>query len=56
MRSDEKVRNEMGLHNVKLMIPFCAHSKKEKKYWPKWLKKWLVQGINGLQVYVMIEI
>jgi pyruvate,water dikinase len=54
MRSDEKVRNEMGFLNVKLMIPFAEPWKKEKSI--EMAANKLVQGENGLEVYVMIEI
>lgn len=52
----KKVRNEMGLHNVKLMIPFCRTFEEGEKVLSEMAKNGLVQGINGLQVYVMIEI
>lgn len=52
----KKVRNEMGLHNVKLMIPFCRTIEEGERVLAEMAKNGLVQGINGLQVYVMIEI
>lgn len=52
----KKVRNEMGLHNVKLMIPFCRTIEEGERVLSEMAKNGLVQGINGLQVYVMIEI
>ena len=52
----KKVRNEMGLHNVKLMIPFCRTVQEGENVLSEMAKNGLVQGINGLQVYVMIEI
>jgi pyruvate, water dikinase len=52
----KKVRNEMGLHNVKLMIPFCRTFEEGENVLAEMAKNGLVQGINGLQVYVMIEI
>jgi pyruvate,water dikinase len=52
----KKVRNEMGLHNVKLMIPFCRTIDEGENVLTEMSKNGLVQGINGLQVYVMIEI
>lgn len=52
----KKVRNEMGLRNVKLMIPFCRTFEEGEKVLAEMAKNGLVQGINGLQVYVMIEI
>lgn len=52
----KKVRNEMGFHNVKLMIPFCRTVEEGENVLTEMSKNGLVQGINGLQVYVMIEI
>ncbi|MFV8347833.1 phosphoenolpyruvate synthase [Flavobacterium sp. ZB4P13] len=52
----KKVRNEMGLQNVKLMIPFCRTIDEGENVLTEMSKNGLVQGINGLQVYVMIEI
>lgn len=52
----KKVRNEMGLHNVKLMIPFCRTFEEGEKVLTEMAKNGLVQGSNGLEVYVMIEI
>ena len=52
----KKVRNEMGLHNVKLMIPFCRTVEEGENVLNEMAKNGLVQGVNGLEVYVMIEI
>jgi pyruvate,water dikinase len=52
----KKVRNEMGFHNVKLMIPFCRTVEEGKKVLAELAANKLVQGENGLEVYVMIEI
>jgi pyruvate,water dikinase len=52
----KKVRDEMGLHNVKLMIPFCRTIQEGKKVLQEMKNNGLVQGENGLEVYVMIEI
>ena len=52
----KKVRNEMGLVNVKLMIPFCRTIEEGENVLAEMAKNGLVQGINGLEVYVMIEI
>ncbi|MFV8370611.1 phosphoenolpyruvate synthase [Flavobacterium sp. LB2R40] len=52
----KKVRSVMGLHNVKLMIPFCRTCEEGEKVLAEMAKNGLVQGMNGLQVYVMIEI
>jgi pyruvate,water dikinase len=52
----KKVRNKMGLQNVKLMIPFCRTFEEGENVLNEMVKNGLVQGINGLEVYVMIEI
>ncbi|MFH0862220.1 MAG: phosphoenolpyruvate synthase [Candidatus Altiarchaeota archaeon] len=51
-----KVRNDMGLTNLKLMIPFCRTVKEGKSVIAEMRKNGLVQGENGLEVYVMCEI
>lgn len=52
----KKVRNEMGLHNVKLMIPFCRTVEEGQKVIAEMAKNELIQGENELEIYVMIEI
>ena len=52
----KKVRNEMGLHNVKLMIPFCRTIEEGQKVLIEMNKNGLIQGKNDLEIYVMIEI
>ena len=52
----KKVRNEMGLQNVKLMIPFCRTVEEGKKVLAEMAKNGLTQGENNLEVYVMVEI
>ena len=51
-----RVRNEMGLTNVKVMIPFCRTVKEGKQVIETMKEFGLVQGENGLEVYVMCEI
>jgi len=51
-----KVRNEMGLHNVKLMIPMCRTVEEGKKVIAEMEKNGLKRGENALEVYVMCEI
>ncbi len=51
-----KVRDEMGLKNVKVMIPFCRTVEEGKKVISTMEKYGLKQGENGLEVYVMCEI
>ena len=50
------VRNEMGLTNVKLMIPFCRTVEEGKKVVAVMQENGLIQGDNGLEIYVMAEI
>jgi pyruvate,water dikinase len=52
----KKVRNEMGLTNVKLMIPFCRTVEEGEKVIRVMADKGLVQGENGLEIYMMVEI
>jgi len=52
----KKVRNEMGLHNVKLMIPFCRTVEEGQKVIAEMAKNGLIQGENELEIYVMVEI
>lgn len=51
-----RVRNEMGLTNIKVMIPFCRTVEEGKKVIEVMKKYGLTQGENGLEVYVMCEI
>jgi pyruvate,water dikinase len=55
-RAMKKVREEMGLTNVKLMIPFCRTVKEARLVQEEMQKHGLVRGQNGLDVYVMCEI
>ncbi|MBN2602879.1 MAG: phosphoenolpyruvate synthase [Candidatus Thermoplasmatota archaeon] len=52
----KKVRDEMGLINVKPMIPFCRTPEEGKKVIKIMNENGLYQGENGLEVYVMCEI
>jgi pyruvate,water dikinase len=51
-----KVRNEMGLTNIKVMIPFCRTIKEAEQVLATMELFGLKRGENGLEVYVMIEI
>lgn len=55
-RAMKKVRDEMGLTNVKLMIPFCRTISEAEKVQKEMEKEGLKRGENGLQLYVMCEI
>jgi len=52
----KKVRDEMGLKNLKTMIPFCRTVEEGKKVQEVMAKNGLKRGQNGLEVYVMAEI
>jgi len=52
----KKVREEMGLTNVKLMIPFCRTVEEGKKVIAEMEKHGLKRGENALEIYVMCEI
>ncbi len=52
----KKVRDEMGLTNVKLMIPFCRTTTEAEKVIAVMNECGLERGINGLELYVMVEI
>ncbi|MCE9604963.1 MAG: pyruvate, water dikinase, partial [Planctomycetia bacterium] len=51
-----KVREEMGLTNLKLMIPFCRTVEEGRRVQQEMAKHGLVRGRNGLELYVMCEI
>jgi pyruvate,water dikinase len=51
-----KVREEMGLTNVKVMVPFCRTPEEGRKVIKTMAEFGLKQGENGLEVYVMCEI
>ena len=55
-RAMKKVRDEMGLTNLILMIPFCRTVEEARKVIAEMEKNGLRRGENGLQVYVMCEI
>jgi len=52
----KKVRNEFGLTNVKIMVPFCRTVDEGKKVIAEMEKNGLKQGENKLEIYVMCEI
>lgn len=51
-----KVRDEMGLRNLKIMIPFCRTIEEAKRVIAEMKQNGLVRGDNGLEVYMMCEI
>ena len=55
-RAMKKVREEMGLTNLKLMVPFCRTVEEGKKVLEVMAGAGLRRGDNGLEVYMMCEI
>jgi len=55
-RAMKKVREEFGLTNVKLMIPFCRTVKEAVKVQAEMARHGLKRGENGLEIYIMCEI
>ncbi len=52
----KRVRDEMGLTNVILMVPFCRTPSEGQRVLAEMAKNGLVRGENGLEVYVMCEL
>ncbi len=52
----KEVRAQMGLTNVKLMIPFCRTVEEGRKVLAVMAEAGLRRGDNGLEIYVMCEI
>jgi len=52
----KKVRNEFGLKNVKIMIPFCRTVEEGKKVQKIMKTCGLKRGKKGLEIYVMCEV
>lgn len=55
-RAMKKVRDEMGLTNLKLMVPFCRTVDEARKVITEMQKHGLKRGESGLEIYVMCEI
>ena len=51
-----RVRNDMGLTNVKIMIPFCRTVEEGKRVIEVMSQHGLKQGDNGLEIYAMCEL
>ncbi|QDT91555.1 phosphoenolpyruvate synthase [Gimesia algae] len=51
-----KVRETMGLKNMKLMIPFCRTVDEGRKVLAEMAKHGLRRGDEGLEIYIMCEI
>jgi pyruvate,water dikinase len=52
----KRVRDDMGLTNMVLMVPFCRTPEEGRRVLAEMAKHGLVRGENGLQVYVMCEL
>ncbi len=52
----KKVRDEMGLTNVKIMIPFCRTLNEAQKVIALMKTLGLERGENALEIYMMVEI
>jgi pyruvate,water dikinase len=52
----KRVRGEMGLTNVKIMIPFCRTLGEGRAVLDEMAKNGLRRGEDGLEIYVMCEI
>ena len=52
----KKVRDEMGLKNLKVMVPFCRTVEEGRRVQEEMAKHGLRRGEDGLEVYVMCEI
>lgn len=51
-----RVRGQMGLTNVRLMVPFCRREEEARRVLDAMAKNGLARGENGLEIYVMCEI
>ncbi|WP_373399870.1 putative PEP-binding protein [Algoriphagus halophilus] len=52
----KRVRDEMGLENLKVMIPFCRTPEEGRRVVKILQEEGIKQGENGLEIYVMAEI
>jgi pyruvate, water dikinase len=55
-RALARVRNEMGLTNLRVMVPFCRRVAEGKTVIETMAQHGLRRGDNGLEIYVMCEI
>ena len=52
----KRVREEMGLTNLKIMVPFCRREEEARRVIDTMAGHGLKRGENGLEIYVMCEI
>jgi pyruvate,water dikinase len=55
-RALKRVRDDMGLTNVILMVPFCRTPDEGRRVLEEMANHGLARGENGLQIYVMCEL
>jgi len=55
-RALKRVREEMGLTNLIIMVPFCRRIGESEEVLAEMEKNGLKRGENGLEVYIMCEI
>jgi pyruvate,water dikinase len=55
-RAMRRVRADMGLDNLRLMIPFCRRIQEAEQVLAAMAAQGLVRGRDGLEIYVMCEI
>lgn len=55
-RALRRVREEMGLGNVKVMIPFCRTLEEGRRVLGELAANGLARGAGGLEVYMMCEV
>ncbi|MGZ6141708.1 MAG: phosphoenolpyruvate synthase [Myxococcales bacterium] len=56
LRAVKRVREEFGLKNLKIMVPFCRTPEEGRRVIAVLREGGLVQGCDGLEVYVMAEL
>ena len=52
----KRVREDMGLMNLKIMVPFCRREEEARKVLAAMAANGLVRGKDGLEIFVMCEI
>ncbi len=55
-RAIKKARDEMGLNNLKIMVPFCRTPEEGRRVIEVMAQNGLRQGENNLEIYMMCEI
>ncbi len=55
-RAIKYLREQVGLTNIKVMIPFCRSPEEGEKVLTQMKSNGLVRGENGLEIYVMSEL